>query len=561
MRRKETTMTTTKHAPGGEKILSRTDERVAVVGQALEDALPGRQLRVLQVFADQPGRVLRVKAPEPIDVGDYVAFRAGDTVVPITRDHAIELLYPKPQFQITPIASGDELRDALQSGKLREDIERAMQKRVGDLGRVVWPGPETLARLRRSKLPEPGPDVEKMHAHTRELAERAMSEGMTAEQLVEETKRADGYGISPLRGPIGELLVTKDLKAENSRIFGVDPSAISDDGIIRRTSESGWPGFLTMEDSADAEAFEKLVADGKIETSVSEGERPGDRWVDYGEAGDFALDSFRALDRAANPFAGEYWMKRAGWSILRKDFIPAPTTPGSFGIEATHTWHGWRERCGRIEILVRQRTDLGRTTHPQCRSLVDEVFVAADRMAEAAQQSEEFIADKVFPSRAAREKKAAAEPRSFRPGLAHEPDPRCDCGGQKGGGRCDEPCPAAMPFEKELGCIEHALALADLGECGGCGAAAYCPGCQRCFDCTEPNDDGAHLTPLCESCEKPADFEIHNEDTDGRTVATYVCEGHVAAGLPRNQQSGIVPIDVDRCTARALKAREEPMPF
>jgi hypothetical protein len=154
-----------------------------------------------------------------------------------------------------------------------------------------------------------------------------------------------------------------------------------------------------------------------------------------------------------------------------------------------------------------------------------------------------------------------AEPRSFRPGLVHEPDPRCDCGGQKGGGRCDSPCPAAVPFRVPIGCADHGIALADMGECGACGASAYCPGCQRCFDCTEPNDDGAHLTPLCESCEKPADFEIHNEDTDGRTVATYACEGHVAGKLPRDQQSDVVPIEVDRSTVRALKARSADTPF
>lgn len=282
--------------------------------------------------------------------------------------------------------------------------------------------------------------------------------------------------------------------------------------------------------------------------------RLGDRWVDYDEAHEFALNSFKALDRAENPFAGQYkpgtgydpisGVRPGSWTILRSGGAVPPD------VDRTHTWHGWRERDGRIEILVRQRTDFEEWRKEIQRAPLDDI---GRRMAEIHVGHE----GDTVPEDAEITTVWGQPSEKPRPGLTHEPDPRCDCGNQKLGGRCNDPCPAAVPFHRVHECNEHGLYLEDLVDCGGCKVAAYCPGCQKCLACGERNDDGAHRLPHCEDCSDLATLAIHPEMGTSHYVCTDHLAGHVRASCP----SEIQPIDVDRSTARALKARDADTPF
>lgn len=147
----------------------------------------------------------------------------------------------------------------------------------------------------------------------------------------------------------------------------------------------------------------------------------------------------------------------------------------------------------------------------------------------------------------------------FDPKIVQAPDPACDCGSQKAGGRCDPPCPAAVPFHKMFECLDHRVLLEDLLECGACEKSAYCPGCRMCLKCLEPNDDGDHEAPWCDKCRERATFAVLPEVDDAERV--YRCDDHVADALSSEYLNHVEPIDVIRCTARALREDCEELPF
>lgn len=478
--------------PGGEKILNRelvvrrteetvrknqemVDAHVAVVGQALEGALGGKRLRVIQQFSNDTGgvtagRVVQVTADDSIAVGGYVEFLPGDRAKQIHSARYRKLVASTPKQSV----------DA-----------------------VLKPGDTVLVTGQ---------------LNSSDNGIRVVGDGLTLEKLASDF--ADFSGV--------------DKATAARRIAGcVDPEMDPFD-----------------EDAADA--FNKAMADGDVEV-VTEGgglvpgaifeaysdpsdpALDGGEWVDYDEAHEFALDSFKALDRAENPFAGQYkpgtgydpvsGARPGQWTILRKGGAAPPD------VDRTHTWHGWRERNGRIEILVRQRTDLPRKTRRARQELHAEID----------------------------------EPRSFRPGLVHEPDPRCDCGNQKLGGRCNDPCPAAVPFHIPIGCGEHGIALEALLPCPSCIMAedsGYCPGCQQCLACGQRNDDGlAQLLDCCwmnqdtdERCGKKADFEVAPTNEEN----TYSCAEHLGDMVPDDEETTLWPLDQIRC---APESRLTEMPF
>lgn len=80
--------------PAGEHVQIQVpiEERVAVVGRALDSALQGEQFRAIQVFPDGDGRVVEVTAAgDDIDAFQYVEFCGGDSATPISQTRFDEL--------------------------------------------------------------------------------------------------------------------------------------------------------------------------------------------------------------------------------------------------------------------------------------------------------------------------------------------------------------------------------------------------------------------------------------------------------------------------------------
>lgn len=80
--------------PVGENVQIQvpTEDRIAVVGRALEDALQGDRLRAIQVFPDGDGRVVEVTAAgDDIDAGNYVQFCGDNSATPISQTRFDEL--------------------------------------------------------------------------------------------------------------------------------------------------------------------------------------------------------------------------------------------------------------------------------------------------------------------------------------------------------------------------------------------------------------------------------------------------------------------------------------
>ena len=81
--------------PGGEhvQIQALTNDRIAVVGQALDSALQGDRFRAVQLFPDGLGRVVEVTAAgDDIDAEGLVQFCGSDSATPIDRPRFDEIL-------------------------------------------------------------------------------------------------------------------------------------------------------------------------------------------------------------------------------------------------------------------------------------------------------------------------------------------------------------------------------------------------------------------------------------------------------------------------------------